>query len=299
MNETNPMNKPAAGGKLSTIFLVVLGLHVVLIVCFLAYSMLKGDARMDDTAYITDEPSAPSSYMTDAEPAPSDGGPLVVTDADPTHDGRLHDAFAGGMPMPASDDPVWTRVPEPAPRGPAPVSPRDPAPSVARGVTPEVVAPAPASVRTPTPEPARSATHTVVSGDSLHRIARNHNTTVDAIRSANKLSGDMIRIGQELVIPGSTAAQTQTVARRATPVSASAPASSGFINHTVERGDTLWGVAQKYSISAAELARVNGIDDPSRLRVGAVLKIPVAGGERQDVATPPAPRGPSDMAMSR
>lgn len=48
---------------------------------------------------------------------------------------------------------------------------------------------------------AQAATYVVRPGDSLWRIARTHDTTVDAIASANDLDGHEIRAGQALQIP--------------------------------------------------------------------------------------------------
>lgn len=45
------------------------------------------------------------------------------------------------------------------------------------------------------------STHTVVSGDTLFSLARRYSTSVSAIKSANGLSSDLIRIGQTLTIP--------------------------------------------------------------------------------------------------
>lgn len=45
------------------------------------------------------------------------------------------------------------------------------------------------------------SSHTVVSGDTLFSLARRYNTTVSAIKSANGLSSDLIRVGQTLTIP--------------------------------------------------------------------------------------------------
>lgn len=54
---------------------------------------------------------------------------------------------------------------------------------------------------------APSGVYVVESGDTLSRIARNHNVSVDALKSANNLSGTSIRIGQTLSIPGPGASQ--------------------------------------------------------------------------------------------
>jgi LysM repeat protein len=57
------------------------------------------------------------------------------------------------------------------------------------------------------PAPTASATensgksYTVVSGDSLWKIARNNSTTVEKLKAANNLTTEMIHPGQVLVIP--------------------------------------------------------------------------------------------------
>lgn len=44
--------------------------------------------------------------------------------------------------------------------------------------------------------------------------------------------------------------------------------------HTISKGDTIWGLSRKYSVSAQSLMNANGIKDPSKVRLGAKLKIP-------------------------
>jgi murein DD-endopeptidase MepM/ murein hydrolase activator NlpD len=44
--------------------------------------------------------------------------------------------------------------------------------------------------------------------------------------------------------------------------------------HTVRTGDTIFSLARSYNVSQDELMRLNGITDPSRLRVGQQLRIP-------------------------
>ncbi len=46
-------------------------------------------------------------------------------------------------------------------------------------------------------------TYRVRSGDTLYKIARDHGTSVEAIRQANRLSTDVISVGQELVVAAS------------------------------------------------------------------------------------------------
>lgn len=44
-------------------------------------------------------------------------------------------------------------------------------------------------------------TVTVQSGDTLTSIARRNRTSISALRSANNLSGDLIKVGQKLTLP--------------------------------------------------------------------------------------------------
>ena len=50
-------------------------------------------------------------------------------------------------------------------------------------------------------EPARQVRHVITRGDTLSEIAERYNVSTAAIRAANKLSNDKIRIGQTLSIP--------------------------------------------------------------------------------------------------
>jgi LysM repeat protein len=44
-------------------------------------------------------------------------------------------------------------------------------------------------------------THTVQSGDTLYNISRRYGVTVDQLKQRNGIVGDMIRVGQQLIIP--------------------------------------------------------------------------------------------------
>ena len=58
------------------------------------------------------------------------------------------------------------------------------------------------------------ASYVVKSGDTLAAISRRTNVPIDALKSANHLSGTGIRIGQTLVLPGSQAAAGKAVPRQ-------------------------------------------------------------------------------------
>jgi murein DD-endopeptidase MepM/ murein hydrolase activator NlpD len=47
--------------------------------------------------------------------------------------------------------------------------------------------------------------------------------------------------------------------------------------HVVQRGETLFGIAQSYGLTVEELVRLNGISDPTNIQVGQRLLVPIVG----------------------
>ncbi|MGC4174149.1 LysM peptidoglycan-binding domain-containing protein [Demequina sp.] len=121
-----------------------------------------------------------------------------------------------------------------------------------------------------------TGTHTVRSGDTVWDIAQRYDSTVSAIVSANKLgSNAVIHVGDRLTIPGAKAGTTTTKATTASGTTkSSTKSSSASSRYTVKSGDTLSAIARKFSTTVAKLVSTNGIDNPSRIRVGQVLTIP-------------------------
>lgn len=107
--------------------------------------------------------------------------------------------------------------------------------------------------------PVQSSTisYSVKSGDTLSEIAQRYGTTVNEIVSLNGISNpDIIYVGQYLLVPTSSKAQTNTSA-----------------TYTVKNGDTLSGIANMFGTTYQELARINGISDPNVIYAGQVLQI--------------------------
>lgn len=69
-------------------------------------------------------------------------------------------------------------------------------------------------------------------------------------------------------------------------------ASSAGASHTVQRGETLSGIAAQYGTTAGEIVRENQLTDPDRIVAGTSLTIPAAGsGDGGDQATHVVQRG--------
>src|SRR5690606_18795454 len=117
----------------------------------------------------------------------------------------------------------------------------------------------------PAPTQNKTTTHYVVSGDTLYSIAKNHNTTVDAIKNANGLSSNILNIGQKLTIPTSGTA---------TP--APTTESSNQTTYRVVSGDTLYSIATRYGTSVNALKQTNNLTS-NVLTIGQNLTIPATG----------------------
>ncbi|AGT31620.1 peptidase P60 [Geobacillus genomosp. 3] len=107
---------------------------------------------------------------------------------------------------------------------------------------------------------ASAAGYTVQKGDTLWKIARKYDTTVDRLKQQNGLSSDLIFPGQVLQVNG------QSESRQAVSNT-----------YTIQSGDTLSGIARKFGTSVEALLKLNpSIADPDFIRVGQAIQ--VAGG---------------------
>ncbi|MCS7260900.1 MAG: LysM peptidoglycan-binding domain-containing protein, partial [Anaerolineae bacterium] len=140
----------------------------------------------------------------------------------------------------------------------------------------DLASPTPLPVVTivPAAPPAPSGTTYVVRwGDTLFSIAAQFGVTVEALKSANGLSSDIIRVGQQLIIPTASAP--------------SAPAPGGATTiHIVQPGETLFRIALRYNTTVEAIAQANGISNPWYIYPGQQLTVPL--GPTGNV--PPAPR---------
>ncbi|WP_420438968.1 LysM peptidoglycan-binding domain-containing protein [Candidatus Palauibacter sp.] len=121
--------------------------------------------------------------------------------------------------------------------------------------------------------------HTVQSGHTLGWIGQQYGVSVAALRAANgNLNPRRLQLGQQLVVPRSARASGATIARssNASPLTARTNA-EGTMVVTVQRGQTLDVIAQRYGVSVAALRAANGNVNPRRLQIGQELLIPGAG----------------------
>lgn len=94
--------------------------------------------------------------------------------------------------------------------------------------------------------------YTVKNGDTLYSIAKQYNVSVDDIVNQNNLVSNNLTIGTKLLIPSGK--------------------SSDIIVYTVQRGDSLWALANNYNTTIDDIKRLNNLTSDV-LTVGQKLQI--------------------------
>ena len=101
--------------------------------------------------------------------------------------------------------------------------------------------------------PQENEYYTVKSGDNLTTIARAHDMTLSELRELNNISGDLLRIGQQLAVRK----VKDSVAPSASEYSDENAPQGSFVIYTVETGENLDDVLAKFEMTASELQQLN------------------------------------------
>lgn len=105
-------------------------------------------------------------------------------------------------------------------------------------------------------------TYTVQSGDSLYRIAKRFNTTVDELKRLNNLESNLLKIGQKLI-----------VGQRENNSINNSSNFDEYDTYVVLPEDNLYSIANKKNVTIGQLKKLNNLSS-DMLQVGQQLKIP-------------------------
>jgi membrane-bound lytic murein transglycosylase D len=112
-------------------------------------------------------------------------------------------------------------------------------------------------------------------GDNLGAIAQRFSTRASVIREVNKLDGDLIRAGQQLLIPSAAKgdasyalSQSQRLQRKQ-----NREREGNKVRHRVRSGDTFWDIAREHKVSVRQVAAWNGMAPGDPLIPGKELVI--------------------------
>ncbi|MDF1691716.1 MAG: LysM peptidoglycan-binding domain-containing protein [Zhongshania sp.] len=106
-------------------------------------------------------------------------------------------------------------------------------------------------------------------GDNLIGISREHHVDVATLRASNQLDKDILQVGQVLLIPdaGNGLSPLKDLNR------GQASSEASRLQHTVSRGDTISGIADKYGVNTAQINSWNKLASSATIRPGQKLVI--------------------------
>jgi membrane-bound lytic murein transglycosylase D len=115
-------------------------------------------------------------------------------------------------------------------------------------------------------------TYKVRNGDFLGKISKKYGVSVAKLRKWNQLSAKQtLHVGQllDIWVPNDQADSSDQ-----SESLASSDSTGDQKTHTVQRGESLWVIAQRYGVSVSALQGANGMGRSTRLNPGQVLVVP-------------------------
>ncbi|MBK8846838.1 MAG: LysM peptidoglycan-binding domain-containing protein [Bacteroidetes bacterium] len=105
--------------------------------------------------------------------------------------------------------------------------------------------------------------HLVANGETIYGLARTYKTSAKEIMAAN---GNLttLKAGQKIKIPVASNASTTTVKPKESPktvTTVTPPKIDVPVFHIVEQGETLNGIARKYSTTVEQIQQINELND--------------------------------------
>ena len=117
------------------------------------------------------------------------------------------------------------------------------------------------------------STYIVEKGDTLYGIANKFGTTVDIIKRLNNLTVNTLLPGQQILVPATD--QTPVEEEPTIP-----PIEQPYIIYTVQKGDSLWKISQRYKVPVNDIIAFNNLSN-IKLKIGDELRIPITNMEAE------------------
>ena len=138
----------------------------------------------------------------------------------------------------------------------------------------EAVKPVDNTVVAPAKTDANLTTYKVQKGDSLAKIAKKHNVSLNKLLEVNSMNrSSIIRIGQEIAIPAPEATAEVVPAVPTAPKTESTNVETEELTvYIVKKGDYLGKIARKYKMSVKQLMAINNLKNHN-IRIGQKLNV--------------------------
>jgi membrane-bound lytic murein transglycosylase D len=120
------------------------------------------------------------------------------------------------------------------------------------------------------------AHYTVQHGDSVASVAKQFNTTPDAIRQLNNVPSGPLTVGTDVRVPGALADLPDKVVLAAAHVDRPGRSTRHAHVQVVRRGESLWSIARRHGMNVNTLAAMNGMHPGDALQAGQHIKLTTA-----------------------
>jgi len=111
-------------------------------------------------------------------------------------------------------------------------------------------------------------TYIVKPGDTLYGISNQYGVSVTDLANINNIKGSNLQIGTELIIPTKSGINP-----------------NNMFMYTVQKGDTLYKIAQKYNTTIDAIMKINYFTN-SNLTIGQVIRIPETYTKEEELYLP-------------
>jgi D-alanyl-D-alanine carboxypeptidase (penicillin-binding protein 5/6) len=105
-------------------------------------------------------------------------------------------------------------------------------------------------------------------------------TTFKSVHMNHGGDSSEIKVSTEISDSVQKASEPDVIVKKKAPIAKAQPIKSSkpnFVYHLVQRGDTLWNIAQRYQAKVDQIKKANRISDSRSLKSGTRIKIPVGG----------------------
>lgn len=122
------------------------------------------------------------------------------------------------------------------------------------------------------------------SGETIMMVCRKYNTSLASVVSANPgINPDLVKAGQVIFVPRNNIASNTTTTSNSSSSGSSTATKAG--NYTVNPGETLTGICNKFNVSLSQVLAANPGLNADQLKVGQSIYVPGAGTSSAQTTT--------------
>ena len=122
----------------------------------------------------------------------------------------------------------------------------------------------------PATQKVAALTHTVEKGETLYGLSRIYGTSVDAIKNANPIVADGLKVGQVITIPQE---ESFNVDKAQPSITEAKKSDTDIVYHRIQAGETLYYVSRYYNTTIAAILELNPGISAENFRIGEVIRV--------------------------